>query len=56
MKNWYLHDGKVYRDQQLFTEDVLIIDGKIAAFGQKRKNVGPILPYLSKIFPLKLYY
>lgn len=35
MKNWFLHNGLVYREGKLSTEDLLIIDGKIKAFGEE---------------------
>lgn len=37
MNNWYLHDGLVYRSNQLQREDVLVINGRIAAFGHEAK-------------------
>lgn len=37
MNNWYLHDGLVYRNYKLRQEDILVINGKIAAFGDKAK-------------------
>lgn len=38
MNNWYLHDGTVYRGHKLQREDVLVIDGRIAAFGLEAKE------------------
>ncbi len=35
MKNWFLRKGLVYRNDQLISEDVLIIDGIIVAFGEQ---------------------
>jgi dihydroorotase len=37
VNNWYLHDGLVYRNYKLRQEDILVINGKIAAFGDKAK-------------------
>ncbi len=39
MKNWFLHDGQVYRENQLFNEDLLIIEGKVAAFGTQARSI-----------------
>lgn len=39
MKNWYLHNGLVYRKKELRQEDVLILNGKIAAFGSKAQRL-----------------
>ena len=35
MRNWFLHSGLVYRDGALHSEDILVIDGKIVAFGEQ---------------------
>lgn len=47
MKNWFLHEGMIYRNNQLIKEDLLILDGKIAASGQQaqlvRKQVNCII-------------
>ena len=37
MNNWYLHDGVVYRGRRLRREDLLVINGTVAAFGHEAK-------------------
>lgn len=38
MRNWYLPNGSLYRDGTIRTEDVLVVDGVIAAFGEQAKK------------------
>ncbi|HBN95368.1 MAG TPA: dihydroorotase [Firmicutes bacterium] len=47
MANWYLHNGSVYRNQEIMQESVLILGGMIVAFGKAADEVrqlfqGPI--------------
>ncbi len=35
MGNWYLPNGLVYREGQLKSESVLILDGLVMAFGRE---------------------
>lgn len=37
MNNWYLHDGVVYRGRRLRRENLLVINGTVAAFGHEAK-------------------
>lgn len=39
MVNWFLHSGLVYRDNQLRKEALLIVDGKVVAFGKEAQEL-----------------
>ncbi|NLY52076.1 MAG: dihydroorotase [Firmicutes bacterium] len=50
MNNWYLHDGLVFRGGRLKKEDILILHGRIAAFGSeaatmRRQSSVPVKDY-----------
>src|SRR5690606_13890082 len=50
MDSWYLHDGIVFRSGKFQQEDVLIVNGKIAAFGLeaqrlRRQTSAPVRDY-----------
>lgn len=53
MKNWFLHDGQVYREHQLLNEDLLIIEGKVAAFGTEARNIRANTHYPIRDFSAK---
>lgn len=35
MKNWFLHNGFIYKNQQIARGDILVMDGKVVAFGSE---------------------
>lgn len=35
MRNWFLHNGFVYQNQQIVQGDVLVLDGKVVALGSE---------------------
>lgn len=39
MNNWYLHNGFVFRNRQLSYESILVLDGRIVAFGSEAQKM-----------------